>query len=176
MASLSTSEQQEDDPEAMVKAFPKRLRQNCVAKVGKSIWKSYSWAQRWEVIRSSSSSSLPETKTSSTSGGPGASKTCGDTPRCYLCIDIDNARAKFARCQDFVEAKSLAYNLSSPKLAELGGCEHRFISAQTTRAKPLLPRTKRGASKNPLGKKAASAAGHNHSVTLTTPQIQHTRL
>ena len=123
-------EQQEDDPEAeaMVKAFPKRLRQSCVAKVGKSIWKSYSWAQRWEVIRSSSSSSssssLPETnKTSSTSGGPGASKTCGDTPRCYLCIDIDDARAKFARCQDFVEAKSLAYNLSSPKLAELGGSE-----------------------------------------------------
>ena len=52
MASLSMPEQQEDDPEAeaMVKAFPKRLRQSCVAKVGKSIWKSYSWAQRWEVI------------------------------------------------------------------------------------------------------------------------------
>ena len=38
-----------------VKAFPKPLRQSCIAKVGKSIWKSYSWAQRWEVIRSSSS-------------------------------------------------------------------------------------------------------------------------
>ena len=34
-----------------VKAFPKPLRQSCIAKVGKSIWKSYSWAQRWEVIR-----------------------------------------------------------------------------------------------------------------------------
>ena len=54
---------------------------------------------------------------------PGESKTSGDKPRCFLDVDIDDARAKYARAQEFVKAKNLAYGLSSPDLEKLGGSE-----------------------------------------------------
>ena len=114
--------------EAMVKAYPKEARQATISSVTKSVWKSFTWEQRLNSLSSalthtSPSLATPITSISTLTRGVGLSKTCGDKPRCYICVDIDDARAKFARCQDFVEARSLAYNLSSPKLAELGGSE-----------------------------------------------------
>jgi peptidylprolyl isomerase len=115
----------EKSAEAAVKAYPKAHRQHIVASVGKPVWKEMTWAQRLETLKSTQASTNTTTtgETKTATGGPGTSKTCGDKPRCYICVDIDDARAKFARCQDFVEKRSLAYNLSSPKLSELGGSE-----------------------------------------------------
>ena len=115
------------EPERAVKAFPKADRQAAIASVGgRAAWKALTWAQRLDVVVSLSAPSKPRPSpvpASSSKGGPGASKTCGPCPRCFLCVDIDGARAKFARAKDFVAAKNLAYNLSSNQLAELGGSE-----------------------------------------------------
>ena len=118
------------DAECAVKAYPKLQRQAAVASVGgKSAWKALSWVQRLDVIvsLSSASESAPtnaaEPVSTAMGGGPGPSRTCGLTPRCFLCVDVDGARAKYARAHDFVAAKNLAYNLSSNILTELGGSE-----------------------------------------------------
>ena len=123
MASLA-----ESTAETSVKTYPKETRKTLITTLGKQAWQQLSWCQRLAQLQLSTTTTTTTTTTSTTplppsKGGPSASKTCGDAPRCYLCVDIDDARAKFARCQEFVEARSLAYNLSSPKLAELGGSE-----------------------------------------------------
>lgn len=116
------------DPENAVKSYPKAQRQAAIASVGgKSVWKTLPWSQRLDALVSlvspSSSSASLSAGGSTSKGGPGASKTCGDRPRCFLCVDIDDSRAKFARAQAFVASKNLAYNLSSNALSELGGSE-----------------------------------------------------
>jgi peptidyl-prolyl isomerase D len=55
------------------------------------------------------------------------SSNCGDTPRCFLDIDIDDARAKHARAVAFVAAKNLAYGLSSNDIYALGGSERARV-------------------------------------------------
>lgn len=51
----------------------------------------------------------------------------GPKPLVWLDIDINDTRAAYQRAVDFVEAKNLAYNLSSNRLEELGGSERRRI-------------------------------------------------
>ena len=78
---------------------------------------------------------------------PGESKTSGDKPRCFLDVDIDDARAKYARAQEFVKAKNLAYGLSSPDLEDRGDRRDQrngvpahgtaWISCTTRRARTL---------------------------------------
>jgi len=60
-------------------------------------------------------------------GAPGPSKTCGDSPLCYLDIDIDDSRAKYARALAFVDAKDLTYGFSSKDLNALGGSERARV-------------------------------------------------
>ena len=113
-----------ENSEALVKAYPKEHRKAAVNSIGKSIWKNMTFDQRLEVLKAldrKTNAGAPPTN------GLGLSKTCGDTPLCYICIDINQARSKFARCQDFVKANNLAYNLSSPRLCELGGSERARI-------------------------------------------------
>jgi peptidylprolyl isomerase len=43
--------------------------------------------------------------------------------RCYLDLDIDDARASFARATEFVKTQSLKYGLSSDDILKLGGRE-----------------------------------------------------
>lgn len=50
MASLST-DPTDDNAEALVKEFPKELRQTTIAKITKPIWKSMAWMERLEAIK-----------------------------------------------------------------------------------------------------------------------------
>ena len=123
LASGGASDSCSDYAERAVKAYPKAQRQAAAASVGgKPAWKALSWPQRLDALESLRRPDAAHVNKTG-GGGPGASKTCGDTPRCFLCVDVDGARAKFARAQAFVAAKDLAYNLSSNVLAELGGGE-----------------------------------------------------
>ena len=132
MAALAALADPVADAERAVKEHPKPQRQAAVASVGgRPAWKALSWSERLDVLASlPATADASRTRDSSAGaaaatqkGGPGASKTCGDAPRCFLCVDVDGAREKFARAQDFVASKNLAYNLSSNVLAELGGSE-----------------------------------------------------
>ena len=44
-------------------------------------------------------------------------------PLAYVDVDIDDARADYARACQFVECNDLKYALTSKKLSELGGRE-----------------------------------------------------
>ena len=145
MASLLASTDEQIAASSVKHDYSAIARKSAIVIVGKSAWKSYTWTQRLEVLSSNSTTAGEEEEEedddekeqqqqqSSTkkfsSQSQSQNKTwghgveVGNNPLCYLCVDIDHAREKFARCQDFVEQRSLAYNFSSPKLADLGGSE-----------------------------------------------------
>jgi len=54
----------------------------------------------------------------------------GDRPRVWLDIDINETRAAYARAQEFVAARNLAYHLSSDRLEMLQGAEKRRVKDQ----------------------------------------------
>jgi peptidylprolyl isomerase len=121
--------------EAAVKAYPKPARQAAARQAGgKAVWRGMSWEDRLAALHLGDAGAeadppgpAPRPAARPAGGAAAAARpsyrTCGDAPRCVLCVDIDDSRAKFARAQAFVAAKNLAYNLSSNVLAELGGSE-----------------------------------------------------
>lgn len=69
----------------------------------------------------------PTTEDGAATSTEGGVEPPGPLPRAWLDIDINGTREAYARAVAFVEAKNLAYNLTSNRLEELGGSEKRRI-------------------------------------------------
>lgn len=76
----------------------------------------------------------PEAESKKPAKPPAASEPItdgsGSRPRAWFDIDINDTRAAYQRAKDFVEARSLAYSLTSNKLEELGGSEKKRLKEQ----------------------------------------------